>query len=282
MSFKSSSKKQKQKKTFDDLVRVILTTAFREIDVNGDGTLDADELKAVGFSPAAIERFDKNGDGKLSQDEFCDSLFQVVTKKKTDSDEGNKIMSECITLVTRVLKDRHKRDAAALTAASSDQFQKYEELAALRADAAALASERDEAKSDAARLRLEAESLEAAAKASRAKIAQLMSQDLKAPAPNAAGPRAPATTAAAPSLACQASPPTSTMRKVSSARFSSSTTGWSPAVAPPRVANDVPTLPLRSSLKDQYWMKPSKLGSTFPLITPLPSATTSAQSRTSS
>ena len=133
MSFKSSSKKQKQKKTFDDLVRVILTTAFREIDVNGDGTLDADELKAVGFSPAAIERFDKNGDGKLSQDEFCDSLFQVVTKKKTDSDEGNKIMSECITLVTRVLKDRHKRDAAALTAASSDQFQKYEELAALRA-----------------------------------------------------------------------------------------------------------------------------------------------------
>ena len=210
MSFKSSSKKQKQKKTFDDLVRVILTTAFREIDVDGDGTLDADELKAVGFSPAAIERFDKNGDGKLSQDEFCDSLFQVVTKKKTDNEEGQKIMSECITLVTRVLKDRHKRDAAALTAASSDQSQKYEELTALRADAEALAAERaaleaerDEAKSDAARLRLEAESLEAAAKTSRAKIAQLMSQDLKAPAPKAA-PRAPATTAAAPSLAHRA------------------------------------------------------------------------------
>ena len=73
--------KKKKATNFDDLVKVVLETAFREIDVDGDGTLDSEELKAVGFSIEVMQRFDTNRDGKLDQSEFVDALSAAVSTK---------------------------------------------------------------------------------------------------------------------------------------------------------------------------------------------------------
>lgn len=189
--------KKKKATNFDDLVKVVLETAFREIDVDGDGTLDSEELKAVGFSIEVMQRFDTNRDGKLDQSEFVDALSAAVSTK-SDPDAANKIVSESVQLVTRVLKDRHKKDAAASEELTAAAKAAAKELAAAKAELGALA----EGKAAMAR---ELAAAKSEASAANAKIAKLMASDCKGAAPCApapvAAPAAPA--AAAPSDAAE-------------------------------------------------------------------------------
>ena len=53
--------------------RRIAETLFERLDLNGDGVLDADELRAFG-GEAAIDACDRNGDGVLGRDEFMELL----------------------------------------------------------------------------------------------------------------------------------------------------------------------------------------------------------------
>ncbi|KAH8074834.1 hypothetical protein JL720_10576 [Aureococcus anophagefferens] len=165
--------KKKKATNFDDLVKVVLETAFREIDLDGDGTLDSEELKAVGFSIEVMQRFDTNRDGKLDQSEFVDALSAAVSTK-SDPDAANKIE------LTAAAKAAAKELAAAKA-----------ELGALAEGKAAMARELAASKSEAS--------------AANAKIAKLMASDCKGAAPCApapvAAPAAPA--AAAPSDAAE-------------------------------------------------------------------------------
>ena len=182
--------KKKKATNFDDLVKVVLETAFREIDVDGDGTLDSEELKAVGFSIEVMQRFDTNRDGKLDQSEFVDALSAAVSTK-SDPDAANKIVSESVQLVTRVLKDRHKKDAAASEELTAAAKAAAKELAAAKVELGALA----EGKAAMAR---ELAAAKSEASAANAKIAKLMASDCKG-----AAPCAPAPVAAAPSDAAE-------------------------------------------------------------------------------
>ncbi|KAH8071933.1 hypothetical protein JL721_3836 [Aureococcus anophagefferens] len=85
-----------------------------------------------------MQRFDTNRDGKLDQSEFVDALSAAVSTK-SDPDAANKIVSESVQLVTRVLKDRHKKDAAASEELTAAAKAAAKELAAAKAELGALA-----------------------------------------------------------------------------------------------------------------------------------------------
>ncbi|KAH8055784.1 hypothetical protein JL722_8135 [Aureococcus anophagefferens] len=117
--------KKKKATNFDDLVKVVLETAFREIDLDGDGTLDSEELKAVGFSIEVMQRFDTNRDGKLDQSEFVDALSAAVSTK-SDPDAANKIAAA-----------RSSRRRKPSSARSPRARRPWRELAAAKSGAAA-------------------------------------------------------------------------------------------------------------------------------------------------
>eukprot|EP00928_Gymnodinium_smaydae_P013513 TRINITY_DN14926_c0_g1_i1.p1 TRINITY_DN14926_c0_g1~~TRINITY_DN14926_c0_g1_i1.p1 ORF type:complete len:2440 (+),score=635.63 TRINITY_DN14926_c0_g1_i1:178-7497(+) len=98
-----------------------LEFAFKQIDLNGDGLLDAQELQAAGFDSRLLRELDANGDGVLSRHEFVEHLL----KQTQGGEDMGKLLTDVLAFIARALDRRHVAIVAADRKASEAKLQSY-------------------------------------------------------------------------------------------------------------------------------------------------------------
>eukprot|EP00928_Gymnodinium_smaydae_P066152 TRINITY_DN4920_c0_g1_i17.p1 TRINITY_DN4920_c0_g1~~TRINITY_DN4920_c0_g1_i17.p1 ORF type:complete len:3669 (-),score=1130.18 TRINITY_DN4920_c0_g1_i17:436-11016(-) len=125
-------------------LRSALEAAFAQIDIDGDGTLDAKELAKAGFDRELLRKLDKNCDGELSRGEFVEAQVQMA--ESSGDPAGEAILKETMVLVSAVLQLRREAAVKAQQAAAERQRLAEEEAKKLAEEKAAKEAQKAKAK----------------------------------------------------------------------------------------------------------------------------------------